>query len=174
MSITFALISMTTAALSLDAATAQESAGDVEPTNYCISANPALGDTAYWAVTAVELFAEEKYADAVAVVDACFGLWGAAGGQKQKALYDAGAKCPGVGAVSMRDKRKIEANGVLNDVAFALWAKARSLHELGQIEAAKQAYAQCIYMACGRAWDPNGWYWNPAEDCAKFGKKLMN
>ncbi len=173
MTITITLIYMSSFALSVEATTAQDSADDVEPTNYCASADPNLSDTAYWAVTAVGLFAEEQYAEAVAVVDACFGLWGAAGGQMQKALYDSGAKCPGVGAVSMRDKRKIEANGVLNDVAFALWAKARSQHELGQIEAAKQTYAQCIYMACGRAWDPNGWYWNPAEDCAKFGKKLM-
>ena len=174
MTITTTLIYMATAALSLDVALAPDSADDVAPTNHCVSVDPALGDTAHWAVTAVELFSQEQYAQAVEVVDACFGLWGAAGGQKQKELYDTGAKCPGVGAVSMRDKRKIEANGVLNDVAFALWAKARSQHELGQIEAAKQTYAQCIYMACGRAWDPKGWYWNPAEDCAKFGKKLMD
>jgi len=171
---TITLLCMTGAILSLDVAKTQDSTDDVTPTNYCVSDDPALGDTANWAVTAVELFSQEQYVDAVEVVDACFGLWGAAGGQKQKALYDEGAKCPGVGAVSMRDKRKIEANGVLNDVSFALWAKARSLHELGQIDAAKQAYAQCIYMACGRAWDPNGWYWSPAEDCAKFGKKLMD
>ena len=43
-----------------------------------------------------------------------------------------------------------------------------------QIDAAKQAYAQCIYMACGRAWDPNGWFWSPAEVCAKFGRELVD
>ena len=174
MTLTITLIYLTSTVLLIDEEPAQESAEDALPTSYCVSTNPELSDTAYWAVSAVEFFAEEKYEEAVAVVDECFGLWGAAGGQRQKVLYDEGAKCPGVGAVSMRDKRKINENGILNDVSFALWAKARSQHELGLIEEAKQSYAQCIYMACGRAWDPKGWYWSPAEDCAKFGKKLMN
>lgn len=60
-----------------------------------------------------------------------------------------------------------------NDVSMALWTKARSLHKLDQIDAAKQAYARCIYMACGRALDPNSRFWSPAEDCAKFGRKLV-
>ena len=171
---TIALIFVTAAILSLDVAKTEDSAEAVEPTNYCVSADPALSDTAYWAINAMDLFSKKRYAEAVTAVDACFPMWGALGGQKQKALYDEGAKCPTVGAVNMRNKRKIEANGLLNDVSTAVWAKARSLHELGEIEAAKQAYAQCIYMACGRAWDPNGWYWSPAEDCAKFAKKLMD
>ena len=173
MTITIALIYMTAAALYLDETTVGADANEAEPMNYCVSADPALGDTAYWAITAVELFAAEKYSESIEVVDACFGLWGAAGGQQQKELHDSGAKCPAVGKVSSRDQRKIEANGIVNDVAFALWAKARSQHELGEIEAAKQTYAQCIYMTCGRAWDPKGWYWSPAEDCAKYGKKLL-
>ena len=171
---TIALICMTGATLSMDVAKTQDSADEVEPTNYCVSADPALGDTAYWSINAMELFSKKEYDEAVTAVDTCFPMWGALGGQKQKALYDEGAKCPRTGAVKKRDKRKIEANGLLNDVSLALWAKARSLHELGQIDAARQAYAQCVYMACGRTWDPKGWYWSPAEDCAKFAKKLMD
>lgn len=154
---------MTGAILSLGLARAQDSVDDVEPTNYCVSADPALGDTAYWAITAVELFSEKKYAEAVEAVDACFAEWGPEGGHGQKALYDEGAKCPRTGKVGKREKQKIDANGLINDVSMAFWAKARSLHELGQIDAAKQAYAQCIYMSCGRAWDPKGWYWSPAD-----------
>ena len=41
------------------------------------------------------------------------------------------------------------------------------------MELAKEAYGQCVYMACGRAWDPKGWFWSPAEDCAKFARKLL-
>lgn len=171
---TITLICIIGAALSLDVAKTQESVDDVASTNYCVSADPTLGDTTYWAVTAIELFSKEQYTDAIAVVDACFAEWGPAAGHQQKALYDEGAKCPRTGAVSMREKRKIQANGLLNDVSMALWTKARSLHELGQIDAAKQAYAKCIYMACGRAWDPKGWYWSPAEDCTRFGKKLLD
>lgn len=174
MKTTITLICMTGAILSLGLARAQDNVDDVEPANYCVSADPALGDTAYWAITAIELFSEKKYAEAVEAVDACFAEWGPEGGHGQKALYDEGAKCPRTGKVGKREKQKIDANGLLNDVSMALWAKARSLHELGQIDAAKQAYAQCIYMSCGRAWDPKGWYWSPAEDCAKFGKTLVD
>ena len=107
-------------------------------------------------------------------VDACFSLWGSAAGQQQKALYDEGAECPPVGEVSRRTSERIHANGLLNDVSMALWAKARSLHELDEIELAEQAYARCIYMACGRAWDPQGWFWSPAEDCAEHARELLD
>ncbi len=155
-------------------ALAEDVVEESTPDNPCISTDPNVSDHTKWAVTAVELFANEQYAEAVATVDACFGLWGGAGGQQQKALYDEGASCPATGEVSERIRESINENGLLNDVSMALWAKARSLHELGQIEPAKQAYAQCIYMACGRAWDPQGWFWSPAEDCAEHARELLD
>ena len=144
-----------------------------EPEAACISRDPNLSDSAFWATSAVELFSKKQFAEAVATVDACFVQWGPAGGHQQKALHDEGQKCPRTGQVSKKQKLKIDRNGLLNDVSLALWAKARSLDELGQIEPAKQAYAQCIYMTCGRAWDPNGWFWSPAEDCAEQARKLL-
>ena len=65
MKTTITLICMTGAILFLGLARAQDSVDNVEPTNYCVSADPALGDTAYWAIAAVELFSEKKYAEAV-------------------------------------------------------------------------------------------------------------
>ena len=168
------LVCLTVTSLLLDVARAQDDADDMEPTNYCISADPALGDTAYWAISAVELFSKSQFEDAIAVVDACFDKWGPEGGHLQKALHEDRTKCPDTGEVSKKDKKKIDANGLINDVSLALWAKARSLHELDQIDAAKQTYARCIYMTCGRAWDPNGWYWSPAEDCAEHAEKLLD
>ena len=153
---------------------AEDDAEESTPDEACISTDPDVTDNARWAITAVELFSNEQYADAVATVDACFSLWGPAAGQQQKALYDEGAACPPTGEVSRRTRESIHANGLLNDVSMALWAKARSLHELDQIEPAKQAYAQCIYMACGRAWDPQGWFWSPAEDCAEHASELLD
>ena len=81
--------------------------------------------------------------------------------------------CPRTGKVSDTTKKKIEQNYLMNDVSMALWAKASSLHKLGDIESAKETYSQCIYMTCGRAWDPKGWYWSPAQDCAKKVRKLL-
>ena len=63
---------------------------------------------------------------------------------------------------------------MLNDVSMALWAKAVSLEMLEKNEILKKAYSQCIYMSHGRAWDPNGWFWSPSNDCAKRAKKLLN
>lgn len=162
------------AAFGLSPAWADEAAEAAPSDNPCISKDPNISDSAYWAVTAVELFAEEKYADAVTTVNACFSLWGPTAGQQQKKLHDEGARCPPTGEVNNWEKKKIDRNGLLNDVAMALWAKARSLHELDDIEPAKQAYARCIYMACGRAWDPQGWFWSPAEDCAEKAKALVS
>ena len=42
----------------------------------CFSNNEKLGDSAYWSITAIELFDQKRYEDAVAVVDLCFDIWG--------------------------------------------------------------------------------------------------
>ena len=41
------------------------------------------------------------------------------------------------------------------------------------IDQAKNSYAKCIFLMHGRAWDPKGWFWSPALDCAKRGKRLI-
>ncbi|GIR40110.1 MAG: hypothetical protein CM15mP51_08900 [Porticoccaceae bacterium] len=95
-------------------------------------------------------------------------------GQKQKVMYDNRKSCPKEGRVSVIEKRKIEKNWLMNDVSTALWAKARSLHKLDEIELAKTSYGRCVYMSCGRTWDPQGWFWSPAKDCAKYARDLLD
>ena len=141
--------------------------------NPCVSRSAELGDSAFWANTGVAQYADGDYEAAVTTVDACFGIWGAKAGQQQKKLHEEGAKCPRTGRVSARAKAKIHENYLMNDVSTALWAKARSQHQLGDIEQAKVTYGRCVYMACGRAWDPKGWFWSPAQDCATFARKLL-
>lgn len=144
-----------------------------ETNSPCISTDPSVSDSSKWAITAVEQFANKQYSEAVATVDACFDQWAPAAGQQQKVMHDNNTACPNTGNVGKRDKRKIDANGLLNDASMALWAKARSLHELGDDDAALTAYGQCVYMSCGRAWDPGGWYWSPAKDCAEQVQPLL-
>ena len=129
--------------------------GDIN-INPCLSTDPDIGDSAFWAIKAVEQFADGRFTDAVNTVDACFGLWGPDAGQQQKKLHKKRNSCPPIGKVKPRIKRKIEKDYLMNDVSMALWAKARSQHELGQIDLAKQTYGQCIYMICGRAGTPKG------------------
>jgi len=145
-------------------------AGEADP---CISTDATLGDSAFWAVRAVEQFASQDSEAAVATVDACFDRWGPEAGHQQKRMHDAGKRCPKTGRVSAKARAKIEANYLINDVALALWAKARALDELGRKDEVIGAYSQCVYMTCGRAWDPKGWFWSPAEDCAEHVKKLL-
>ena len=157
------------------AALAGESVSAIENTQpgVCVSSNADLGDSALWSVTAVELFSQGQYQAAIRHVDACFSNWAVAAGHVQKAMFESNAQCPKTGRVSKKVKARIQENYLINDVSMALWAKARSLHELGEKERAVEAYTQCVYMACGRAWDPKGWFWSPAEDCAKQVKSLL-
>ena len=141
--------------------------------NPCVSRSAELGNSAFWANTAVAQYADGDYQAAVTTVDACLGIWGSKAGLQHYKFHEEGAICPRTGRVSARAKAKIHENYLMNDVSTALWAKARSQHELGDIEQAKVSYGRCVYMACGRAWDPKGWFWSPAQDCATFARKLV-
>ena len=163
-----------TTALFSSMASSEEPSAENSLANACFSTDPELGDSAAWAINSVQLYANDQFADAVSMVDACFSQWGPEAGQKQKKLHDRGKSCPSTGKVSRKERLKIQKDYLMNDVSMALWAKARSLHELGQVEAAKNTYAQCIYMTCGRAWDPKGWFWSPAQDCANQVKSLLD
>ena len=112
-SISLALLAL---ALWSGIAVAQSPTNDSIPTNPCISTDPTLGDSAYWAVTAVEQFSDKKYTTAVATVDACFMQWGPDAGHQQKKMHDDKTSCPRTGKVSDKNKKKIEQNYLLNDV----------------------------------------------------------
>ncbi|WP_371194426.1 hypothetical protein [Glaciecola sp. SC05] len=141
--------------------------------NPCVSTDANLGDSAFWANTSLNLFSEQKYVEAVANVDACFNQWASGAVTLQQKFNGEKAKAPPLGDFSPSEKRKIQENYLLNDVATALWVKARSLEELDEIELAKKVYSNCIYLSHGRAWDPSGWFWSPSEDCIKRGRKLL-
>jgi hypothetical protein len=141
--------------------------------NPCISSNPELGDSAFWANSSIELFAQKKYEDAIQLVDACFSQWAPAAVELQKTLHKKNNKLPPFGAVTRQEKEKIHQNYLINDVSIALWVKAVSLEALGKIEYSKNIYSYCIFLTHGRAWDPQGWFWKPSDDCANRGRKLL-
>ena len=139
----------------------------------CYSTNPELGDSAHWAATSIDLFDKSKYKEAVSVVDACFSKFSYDAVVMLKEYNDKNTKFPHSGRVSRKEREKIHENWAVNDVSVALWSKARSLEEMGDIELAKISYSQCIFLTHGRAWDPKGWFWVPASDCADRGQKLI-
>jgi hypothetical protein len=148
----------------------QDLGDDIDP---CISADAALGDSAYWANTSLELYAQKKYKEAIKNVDACFNQWSSGAVQLQQMFNKNNEKLPPLGEFTTREKTKIHENYLLNDVSTALWIKARSLEEVNEIELAKKMYSNCIFLTHGRAWDPKGWFWSPSDDCIKRGRKLL-
>jgi len=95
------------------------------------------------------------------VFDLCFDIWGPEAQKIQKEMHDNDEAAPAVGKVSPKQKKAIQENFLMNDVSMALWTKV-----------------ECINMTHGRVWDsggyePNGWFWSPAEDCAKKVKKFI-
>ena len=141
--------------------------------NPCFSSNSDVSDSAYWSSTAITLLTEKRYEEAVAVVDLCMKFWSSDAVAKQNEMIKNKTPSPKVGAVTYFEKAAIQKNYLINDVSMALWTKARALHELNLVAPAKIAYAKCINMSHGRAWDPNGWFWSPSEDCANRAKKLL-
>ena len=139
----------------------------------CYSKDSELSDSSYWASSAIDLFANQKYRESIDVVDACFDTFSSEALIMQNNLNKNNIKQPPEGRVSRKIREEIHKNWAVNDVSVALWSKARSLEEIGMIDQAKNTYAKCIFLIHGRAWDPKGWFWSPALDCVKRGKKLI-
>ncbi len=61
-------------------------------------------------------------------------------------------------------KDKIFSYWALNDVGTAYYIKGEALKKMGKVEEAKKAYQKVVdeffYAQC---WDPQGWFWKPAE-----------
>lgn len=70
---------------------------------------------------------------------------------------------------------KIFGYWALNDVGTALYIKAEALKKAGQTEEAKAAYRNLVdnyyYAQC---WDPQGWFWKPAESAQQALSDLEN
>ncbi|NCW38507.1 MAG: hypothetical protein EBW00_05940 [Proteobacteria bacterium] len=128
----------------------------------CYSKDSELSDSSYWASSAIDLFANQKYRESIDVVDACFDTFSSEAVIMQNNFNKNNIKQPPEGRVSRKIREEIHKNWAVNDVSVALWSKARSLEEIGMIDQAKNAYAKCIFLIHGRAWDPKGWFWSPA------------
>jgi len=134
----------------------------------CYSINSELSDSAYWAFSAIDSFDKKKYKEAIAITDTCFDIWASQAVIMQKNFNKDDIKEPLTGnRFSKSEKKDIFSNWAINDVSIAIWAKARSLEELGQLELAKKSYSNCIFLTHGRAWDNRGWFWAPSKDCAQ-------
>ena len=94
----------------------------------CFSNNEKLGDSAYWSITAIELFDQKRYEEAVAVVDLCFDIWGPEAKKIQKEMHDNKMPYPKVGKVTTKQKKAIHENYLVNDVSSGAYGPKASSH----------------------------------------------
>ena len=70
---------------------------------------------------------------------------------------------PLLGSANSTQKQNILSNWALNDVGSCYFILGQSLENLGQLEKAKNIYVKAQRFPYARAWDPQGWFWSPAE-----------
>jgi tetratricopeptide (TPR) repeat protein len=102
---------------------------------------------------------------AIELTDACLQLNLQAARKEQDRLSKQRVSIP-VGKVNDAQKEAIHNNGLLNDVATCAFIKGRSLEKLGNRPGAAHAYRVATQLSHGRCWDPQGWFWSPAEASA--------
>ncbi len=73
---------------------------------------------------------------------------------------------PPTGAVTEAEKQKIFEYGLLNDTATCLFTKGKAAEAKGDKKTAITAYTEVLKLSRGRCWDPQGWFWSPAEGAA--------
>ena len=94
--------------------------------------------------------------------------------RQQEELAAQGTPKPPTGKVTDAQKEAIDARGVINDVATAYWIKGKSLERLDRNAEATTAYEAAVRLSYGRCWDPNGWFWSPAESAGDRLRKLRS
>lgn len=116
-------------------------------------------------------FKATDYTCAITNAQACIEDWREAAKDLQTKLEKAGKEVP-TGKVSNEVKEAIFANGPLNDVATCYFIIGEANRpfvrtNVEKLKAAKAAYEEARKLTFGRCWDPNGWFWSPAETASQ-------
>jgi hypothetical protein len=96
----------------------------------------------------------------------CISTFGPQASMQQKELAAEGESLPAVGPVPEPEKSKILSRGILNDVGACLFVKAQAAEKLGRTKEALAAYQQMGALTYARVYDPNGFFWSPADAAA--------
>jgi hypothetical protein len=127
--------------------------------------NPDLADKApheVYTAEAWDAYNRGAHAKAIEAADKCLEEFRAAAQEAEKELARRGVRLP-TGAVDEATKKRIFENGMLNDVATCAYIKGRSAEAAGDKKSAAKAYRDAVQLPHGRCWDPQGWFWSPAE-----------
>ncbi len=123
------------------------------------TSTPMLTTSAEFATAAWNAYNQNDFARAIELANECISRWEGDAIQQQSSLTQA----PPNGKVTEDEKKAIFVNWALNDVGTAYFIKALSLEKLGKTAEAKDTYTTVTTFPYARCWDPQGWFWSPAE-----------
>ena len=119
-------------------------------------------------------FEKSDYPSAITAAGECIEDFSGKAIKDQHTLEASSEKTPLVGAVeSAADRKKIFDRWAVNDVATAYFVRGRSAEllfrkskNLKYKQLAQRSYEAATQLTYGRCWDPQGWFWSPAESAA--------
>ncbi len=114
---------------------------------------------------------QSKYSEALEAASDCIDQFSARALRDEGALEAAQEKQPPIGAVDNAfDRKKILERWAVNDVAAAYFVRGQAAEQLLKqrkgrryLQVARESYAGAARLRYGRCWDPQGWFWSPAE-----------
>ena len=98
----------------------------------------------------------------IQLADDCITTYRKTASQIQALLESRRAPTPPTGRLT-EAREEVLRNGVLNDVATCAFIKGSAAERLGLRDLAEEAYNLAASYTYARTWDPNGWFWSPAE-----------
>lgn len=152
--IPFALVGILLVGLSASVLGARLLTGDTH------SLNVELTNAAWEALN------HEEYKVAVTKAEGCIKTFEKQARREQQAFTSSDQPTPPVGEVPLAIKSEILNRGVLNDVATCYFIKGQAYEGMNAFSDAKDAYTRVLEFPDGRAWDPKGWFWSPAQAAA--------
>ncbi len=114
-----------------------------------------------------------NYSKVIEKTDGCINQFGTQAEREQKSLTQDGTPQPRNSGFTEDEKRLTLSRGVLNDVATCYFIKGQALEKLDRVNDAKEAYKKAQDFPHARTWDPNGWFWSPAEASSDRLTKLQ-
>ncbi len=114
----------------------------------------------------------KNYAGAVSAAQKCIVDFGDRAALVEDRLTKENLPMP-AGVVTPDERKQINRNGILNDVAVCYYIKGLALTALNKKTEACEAYAGAIKFPHARIWDPKRKaFWSPAEDLPAEIEKL--
>jgi hypothetical protein len=123
-----------------------------------------------------DCFNKQDYACAIRSASPCVDQF-ARQAQRDQARIEAGVTPPplppGSADRNSPEAKRTFANGVLNDAAACMFILGNAQEQTSLCADARKTYQDLAKLTYARVWDPQGWFWAPAES-AEDGLGRLN